>query len=290
MQILYALDLTELPGAAALWRPRQRSVPPGAEAEGLLPRDGFASPMGFWFAPAGSWAPGVAPLRVEVMGADELARGNPHGEAQGQDSADLARIHRARLELPARRGRGTGAPSSAPGSLNLEIDARTARVGVDASTWPSVASAVLLVIAQYWRLLAIERALVDLNDWARDDIEETQGARQGVLRRRRSSQLQTRRRQLQAIILDLPRFEGPLTDPGSYLPQGRPVRIYRALAARLGLGRRRRLIDEQVEVIEAVLDSLVDSLDHSQALLFQVVLELIIVAVLLLDIVLHFLG
>jgi hypothetical protein len=78
-----------------------------------------------------------------------------------------------------------------------------------------------------------------------------------------------------------------LTDPRGYLPPGRPVRIYRALAARLGLVRRRRLIDERVE---AVLDSLAESLDHFQARLLQVVLELLIVAVPLLEIALDFLG
>ncbi len=65
MQTLYALDLTDLPGADDLWRVRAEAKRP-EENRLCLPTDGFASPLGFWFAAAGSWGSVVAPLRVEV--------------------------------------------------------------------------------------------------------------------------------------------------------------------------------------------------------------------------------
>ncbi|HKI20730.1 MAG TPA: hypothetical protein VKA15_22760, partial [Isosphaeraceae bacterium] len=90
-------------------------------------------------------------------------------------------------------------------------------------------------------------------------------------------------RSLHALILDLPDFEAALTNPQGYLAPGRPVRLYRALAARLGLNRWRHEIDERIEVVEAIFDSLTESLNHLHSLAFQIALELIIVAVLLLD-------
>ena len=95
--------------------------------------------------------------------------------------------------------------------------------------------------------------------------------------------LRPARRTLQALILDLPDFEGALTNPRGCLAAGRSVRLYRVLAVRLGLDRWRREIDERIEVVEAIFDSLVESLNHYQSLAFQIALELVIVAVLLLD-------
>ncbi len=74
-----------------------------------------------------------------------------------------------------------------------------------------------------------------------------------------------------------------MTNPRGCLAAGRPVGLYRVLAARLGLNRWRREIDERIEVVEAIFDSLVESLNHYQSLAFQIALELVIVAVLLLD-------
>ncbi len=86
------------------------------------------------------------------------------------------------------------------------------------------------------------------------------------------------------MILDLPDFEGSLTNPRGHFPSGRSVQLYRKLCAWLGLARRRRELDERVEVVESIYDSLAESLNHSQSLAFQVVLELAIVALLLLDV------
>jgi hypothetical protein len=166
--------------------------------------------------------------------------------------------------------------------LTVEINDQVAVVQVDAATWESVRETVLLVVAQFWRLGAIDRKLDDLSDWVRNDIAATAGFRSAI-RQRRARALRTHHRALRALILDLPDFEAPLTNPRGFLASRRSVRLYRLLAARLGVDRWRHEIDERVEVVEATFDSLAESLNHLQALVFQTALELVIVAVLLFD-------
>jgi len=157
-----------------------------------------------------------------------------------------------------------------------------AMVEVDANTWESVGETVLLVVAQFWRFGAIDRKLDELSSWARDDLAATAGFPTAI-RLRRVRDLRLRHRKLQELVLDLPDFEAPLTNPQGYLVATRSVRLFRVLAARLGLNGWRREIDERIEVVEATFDSLAESLNHLQSLTFQIALELVIVAVLLLD-------
>jgi hypothetical protein len=286
MQTLYALDLTELPGSETLWKPRQGSAGRHATKLPELPCEGFASPLGFWFAAAESWPKSGAPLRVEIVDPGELKSAQHTGDGPLCESAGTCRRYRAQVVLGAGRGRAVSSSSSR--RLILEIDSNTARIGVDADAWSSVAEPVLIVIAQFWRFLAMDRLLDELADWARADLQD--GGFWSLIRPGRSRPFRARQRLLQALILDLPDSEGLLTNPGAYLAPGRPVRIYRALAGRLGLDRRRRVLDERVEVVEAVFDSLAESLNHHQALASQVVLELVIVTVLVLDVGLYLLD
>jgi hypothetical protein len=173
--------------------------------------------------------------------------------------------------------------------LILEVDSNVARIGVEAVTWTRFGETVLFAIAQNWRLDAINRALDKLADWARKDLEQN-ATFASVIRRSRARELRAQHRALARLILDLPEFEGSLTNPRGYLGAGQSVRLYRRVRARLGLDRKRREIDERVEVIESIFDSLVESLNHFQALAFQIVLELAIVALLLVDVGLYLLD
>ncbi len=286
MQTLYALDLTETTGPDSCWRRHQRPAAQRAFAPGRtarhpeLPRDGFSSPLGFWFAAAESWTTDVPRLRVEFRELDELGRANPNREGPPRAGGATSRTARARLKPPPPGGRARAGKASLP--LTLVIDQDTATVELDPESWESVGESVLLVVAQFWRFGAIDRKLEDLSDWARDDLATTNGY-QNVIRPRRARELRAHQRSLQALILDLPDFEAVLTNPRGYLAAGRPANIYRALAARLGLDRWRHEIDERIEVVEAIFDSLGESLNHFQSLAFQIALELFIVAVLLLD-------
>jgi len=278
MHTLYALDLTDIPGADYLWRRGQRLVAGAAVNRPGIPGSGFASPLGFWFAAAESWGTVIPPLRVEIFDRDkedkwdELGLGTSSGLARAQHSC---RVQFRRMAVQAR-------PAGSSTPLLLEIDATTARIGIDPDSWSSVSETVLIVIAQFWRFLAIGRFLDELTDWARRDLKKDGFI--DLIRRCCSRELRVHQRELQSLILDLPDFELLLTDPHAGLSPGRPVRLYRALAGRVGLSHHRRAIDERVEVVEAVLDSLADSRNHLQALAIQIVLELAIVTVLLLDV------
>jgi hypothetical protein len=186
-----------------------------------------------------------------------------------------------------RVGRARSGQSTIP--LFLEIDSHVARISVDVDTWSRVGETVLFAVAQFWRFAEVNRALDDLSDWSRQDLERNCNLR-SVIRPGRSRELRARRRELQALILDLPDFEGPLANPRGHLASGSAVRLYRKLCVWLGLNRFRHEIDERIEVVESIFDSLAASLEHFQSLAFQIALELIIVAVLLVDVGLYFVG
>ena len=284
MMTLYALDLMKMPDAKPFGNGHERPAGNRANNHPQFPEDDFAAPLGFRFGENHSGPTPLAPIRVEIRSPDEPDRAGSDRERDVSEDRAKHRSSRAKLELA-----GTGErPTGSPLLLTLEIDASTAHVEVDAGVWASVSETVLLVVAQFWRFHAIDRALDELTQWARGDLEN--GGLLSQIRRRRTRELHERRRQLQALILDLPGFERLLTNPRAHLARGRPVRIYRALAAQLGLERWRRAIDERVEVVEAVFDARAESLNHLQGMVSQIVLELVIVAVLVLDVALHLLD
>ncbi len=289
MHTLYALDLTARDEMDSVWR---KSQIPSGRRTGIsadstihpdLPGDGFASPFGFWFAPAPSWKIPALTTASSLSRSKRSIRSSEDATSPGRLQSSTGGAVRARKR--ASEGRSRSGRSSLP--LRIEIDANDARVSVDVDTWIIVGETVLFAVAQYWRFAAINRTLVELSEWSRHDLA-TEYSFLGVIKRARSRQLRSQRRTLQRIILDLPLVESPLTNPHGHFANRRVVHLYRRLSRWLGLGRLRREIDERIEVVETVLDSLSESLDHCQSLAFQIALELIIVAVLLVDVGLYF--
>jgi hypothetical protein len=285
MHTLYALDLTGRPETDFLWRRTRAGLGPDAilhvpAARALdLPPDGFASPFGFWFAAAPSWNASLPQLRIEFAAPDDLERPDRRPEDPLERAATAGHAVRARLKPPGGRTR----TARTTRSFSLEIDSSVARIKVDDQTWSSVGDTVLFAVAQYWRFAAIDRTLGELSHWARQDFEP--GYRfWHEIRATRSRGLRARRRELQSLILDLPDFEGPLTNPRGHLRAPGAGRLYRRLVVLLGLGRYRREIDERIEVVETIFDSLAESLNHFQSLAFQIALELVIAALLLVDV------
>jgi hypothetical protein len=285
MQTLYAVDLTQLPGADELWRPSPEvSAGRARPAHPALPADGFALLPGYWFASAGAWGTAARPLRVEISDVAEAASPESQRESRSRPTSGC-RAQRAIIKFKPDLAR---AKSSSTNTVSIEIESNVARITVAAESWRGVSEPVLTVVAQLWRFLAIDRSLDELSAWARRDLAK-RGFRH-VLGWRRSRELYARRRTLQLLILDLPDFELLATNPQAGLAPGRPVAIYRALARQLALDRRRRALDERVEVVEAIYDSLAESLNHYQSLAVQLVLELAIVTLLILDVGLYFLS
>jgi hypothetical protein len=122
-----------------------------------------------------------------------------------------------------------------------------------------------------WSDLPVDQHMVvvldELTGWAPGDLSKHGFL--SLVRYHRACELQAHRRVLQSLILDLPAFELYLTDPRAGLAAGMPIRIYRALVRQLGLAPGRRALDERVEVVEAIFDSLAESHNHRQALAFQ---------------------
>jgi hypothetical protein len=183
-----------------------------------------------------------------------------------------------RVKLKSKSSQSAGLSTA----LLLEVDPNTACVETASASWSSMADAILFVVAQYWQFIAMDNLLDDLTAWAHSDLV-SHGSIYSILPYR-SRSFRSHRRVLQAIVLDVPIFELSLTNPRACLASGVPIRLYRTLVVHLELDRHRRAIDEHVEVVEAVFDALAESRNHIQALAFQIIFELAIVALLLLDV------
>jgi hypothetical protein len=276
MKTLYALDL-KMPGAhSGGWR-RERPDTAAQSDEPDFTWYDLGSPLGYWFTTREAWPEVVTPLRLEIAGPGEHERQSGAGESKADKAPAKLRTARARLK-PDGEAAGSMRLSSL---LTVEIDGDRARVEVDSEAWPSVCKPVLFAVAQFWRYQAIDRALGELSDWARSELAGGRSLSWFWLRR--SRELRARRRKLQTLILDLPDFESLSSNPRACLASGRSVRLYRALATQLGLEPWRCAIDERVEVVEAVYDSLAQSYDHFEAIAFQVALEVAILVVLFFD-------
>jgi hypothetical protein len=272
MSILRARDLTVLRGADPLWRRRSSTAveeacePYELVAKHGLPRGGSASPMGFWIAPAEDWA-SPPPYRLEVAstprpGAMIHAGNGVPGVAEGRC-----------LRAVVAAGRRSGASPEEASGLALEVAGRSARIVFDEAAWPEAREAGLLAVATAWRLEAIDGALDRLTDHARP-----------MLGRRGRPSWPALHRDAHALILDLPEFEGPLTDPASFVRTREAARVYRRLCRRLGLLAWRDRIDERVEVLEGLLATHAARREHRQAIALQVALEVLIIALLAADV------
>src|SRR5262249_6399774 len=125
-----------------------------------LPRRGFASPLGFWFAPAEDWA-SPPPYRVE-MGPIRRPGARVHSENGMPGIAEGRRL--VAVVAPSRR---RGGAAASPASLALEVAGRRARIEIDEAACPAAREAGLLAVATCWRLEALDGALDRLTDQAR---------------------------------------------------------------------------------------------------------------------------
>jgi hypothetical protein len=170
----------------------------------------------------------------------------------------------------------------------LEVRPDLARLGISDPDWldPEIAGAVLLAVAQCWRFWALERALDQLTAQAAEDVYRLGQTGIGV-RWRRGRRIRHADRALRALMLDLPAFEAPLTDPRGQFATTRGVRLFRRLTRGLSLHSWRERIDERIETLEAVFAAEVEAIRHGELFTCEVVLEALILAVLLADITFH---
>ena len=275
MSSLRAADLTTIRCADPLWRWRisgENRREAGRDSELAarigLPPQGFASPLGFWFAPEEEWLspppylleripprrPGVR-NRIGLRGAGLDAQGN-------------------RRALVTQRQQADGSTKARRRRLGVTVGDHSAIVETDPADWPEADASAMLTVATCWRLQEIDRSFDLLAEQAR--VILSRSTRIG-LKSRRSADLF---RDGRSLILDLPEFEGPLTDPSRFLCQRESTELYRRLCTRLGLFDWRDRIDERAEVLDGILDTIHARIDHRQV----ITLEFLIILLLAIDV------
>ena len=157
MQTLYALDLTEIQGADNIWRPRRSAEHP-TKNHLRCPTTAL-----FHHSASGLPPPSHGEQLLHRCGSRFLTSADKvrdySSEARLRSLAVACHSYRARLRLKAKQAQSAGSSTS----LFLEIDPSIARIGIAPDSWSSVSETVLL-IAQFWRFLAIDHLLDKLVD------------------------------------------------------------------------------------------------------------------------------
>lgn len=255
MRTLVATDLTKAATCDDSWR-RLSRVASVAET------GPWTTPAGYRFA-EGSIAAAGTDLHILVVSPGEM------GACVTAESA---------------AARGPVRLATPEGELAIELDRGRARLAIEPSAWSACTAPVLLAISIGWRLAEIERRLVELSEWSGEQLGP---GRTRWLGGSSGKELDRRHREIKALVLDLPCCEGALDDAGAFFGSRDERRLFRRLVRRLGLDRWRTRVDERVEIVEAVVDSLVDGRRHRQGLRYAVILESLILAALVADIAIH---
>ncbi|MDB5349777.1 MAG: hypothetical protein JWN86_1024 [Planctomycetota bacterium] len=265
---IQARDMTASPEMRPVWR-RRRS----AQAEAMLNparAPGWPSPMGFWLEdladrsstiPAGSHQIQILPPGTETTAGHEIA-GTPRT---------------GRIGRPVQTVRMKGMD----GELVLTIGDQTAQVVASPATWNVLSEPVLLAICQYWRFQALDTEIDRLTVEAEGDLNHAAMAVPASLWDRK--RLLAHARSVRALLLDLPHFEGPITDPLPYLSTERAVASYRLLVEKLHLDEWCEAIDDRAEAVEDAYASVTEKLNEFRNFAVGSTLEIAIIAILVVD-------
>jgi hypothetical protein len=264
MTTLQVIDLTVRPEHRGLWRSRPAA---GGEPAGL-PSGGFASPLGFWLAPTPDLATTPAGTRTIRFRSPAATEGTP--PPPPAPPGWRGRPPRVVRVKPAHTG---------DGDLFLAIGPDSAQVTATPAAWQSMAEPVLLATCLYWRFAAMDAEVDRLTESAHDDLDHATMPGPSTLRDRRL--LESRARDVRALMLDLPHFEGPLTDPAPYCSSERAAQAFETLAEKLGLEEWCELIDERTEAIEDAYEALSEKLFEYRNFAWEAILEVLIVILLL---------
>jgi hypothetical protein len=254
---LAAVDLAGSPEYRSLWFP---AVDYEASLAESLPPGGFPSSMGYWLHPldSGTGAPGAFILTV---------RDKPGEESPTVDAGVPARArHVLTLRLPD--------PAAEP--LTLAIGgSSSAEVIASPEAWAEYGEAVLLVVAQYSRLRAIDNALVEM--YAMFRAQEAQSAMPNLGRWLRQRQIIAGADAFGELVYDWSHFAGLYIDPAHYARSSRSIPAYRILADGLGMPGWRERLAETIEEIDSGYDGLLDKLFHYRMFALGMVVEFCIV-------------
>jgi hypothetical protein len=273
-QAIQAIDLTNSPGSRGLWRP------PGASPDDTSlappPGPGRPSPMGFWLtdlADSRASAPTALRLRIVAPGAEPERVPTDAGPTPGGER-----------RRPAQTIRLKGA-NAAEGDVVLTLGPAGAEIVAGAAAWEALAEPVLLAVCQSWRFRALDAELDRLTAQAEGDLAHAAMSVPATLWHRR--RLLSRARGVRALLLDLPHFQEPLTDPYPFCSSERSAQAYRTLAEKLHLEAWAEAIDHRAEAVEDTYASVTEKLCEYRNFAWGAFLEVVIVLILLADLIIR---
>jgi hypothetical protein len=176
----------------------------------------------------------------------------------------------------------------AEGELVLTVASRWAQVGASEAAWTALAEPILLAVCQYWRFGVLDAQLDRLAEYAERDIGHAAMAVPASLWQR--PRLLENAREVRALLLDLPHFEEPLTDPYPFCTSERSVQTYRQLAEKLHLEAWAEAIDHRVEAVEDVYAAVTEKLCEYRNFAWGATLEVTIIVILLADLLVNLLA
>lgn len=259
-------DLTGDPSYRGLWRADRAGPDPVA---GGPTEHGFASPMGYWLS--SPVLPTANPANGPVITFATV------GEDLGASTAHLGRplVGGSRRPLQTVRVKS---PNSGEGDVTITVGPGGASVTATTAAWKTLAEPVLLALCQYRRFAAIDAEIARLTALAHGDLDHSNMPGVATLRNRR--RLVQSARDVRALLLDLPHFEGPLTDSFPYCSTERSAQIFESLAEKLRLEPWSELIDERAEAIEDAYEALSEKLFEYKNFAWEAALETLIIVIL----------
>ncbi len=260
-----AVDLADTANVRSLWRRRSSFT-------GTCEKSGRASPMGFWLTerPAPT-EPTTSRLVMELL----------YPDAEADPSEIKATEPVGRSPRPSQTIRIKGNKPN-EGDLTLTVSPERVRVAGTPAMWDTQAEPVLLAVCQYWRFLAIDAELDRLTELAERDVGHAAMAVPDTLLERQ--RLLTTARAVRTLLLDLPHFMGPLTDPHAYCTSDRSVQTYRMLAEKLHLEAWAEAIDERAEMVEDTYACVTEKLCEYRNFAWGAFLEITIIVILLVEV------
>lgn len=255
-----ATDISGQPAQRGLWR----SVGAGSLPPPELPCGGAPSPLGFWLSPLPEGSSAPAGAKVVRFFPPTVSPAPPPSDGPRRRPALTVRVK------PTHTG---------DGDLMLVVGPGFAHVHATEAAWNAVAEPVLLAICQYWRFAAVDAELDRLTTLAAEDIGHATMPGVATLRDRR--RLEQTAHDVRALLVDLPHFEGPLTDPLAYCSSERAAAAYANLAEKLHLETWCELIDERAEAVEDTYEALTEKLFEYKNFIAEALLEILIVVILL---------
>ena len=269
LKTIQVIDLVQDPIHRPLWRSdRAATLDPSCFLG--LPGPGYRSPMGFWLTSSETPAGPSRPPRTITFAA--------HGEESTPPPPSLRLAPEGNQSRPIQTVRGKSINPS-DGDVLLTIGPGGARIVTTPGAWKAMAEPLLLAACQYWRFSAIDAELDRLAALAKGDLGHA--TMPGPASLRASRALARSAKAVRVLLLDIPHFEGPLTDPYHYCSTERSAQVFETLAEKLHLEEWCELIDEHCEAVEDTYEAVTEKLFEYKNFAWEAFLEVIIVLILL---------